>query len=121
MPFLTKNALVTTVGNATLTAANLLGGFITRSGPVGAFTDTTDTAANIIAALFGLPVGTTRNIEYLNTSSQTATLAGGAGVTVTANTGTGVTVATGTEAYLILQVTSATTVSITVMYRQAIS
>jgi hypothetical protein len=121
MPFLTKNALITTVGNGALTAAALLGGFITRSGPTGAFTDTTDTAANIIAALSGLPIGTTRNVEYINTSSQTATLAGGTGVTVVANTATGVTVPTGTLAILILQVTSNAAVTITVAYRQAIS
>ena len=34
---------ITTVGNGTLTAAALLGGQIARTGPTGAFTDTTDT------------------------------------------------------------------------------
>jgi hypothetical protein len=41
---------VTVVGNATLSGANIVGGYIIRSGPVAPFADKTDTAANIIAA-----------------------------------------------------------------------
>src|SRR5437016_14091493 len=45
------NTADTTVGAATLTAAEIVGGVITRSGSTAAYTDTTDTAANNIAAL----------------------------------------------------------------------
>ena len=44
MPLNQSNGIITTVGNATLPAAAIIGGNITRSGPTGAFTDTTDTA-----------------------------------------------------------------------------
>jgi hypothetical protein len=69
-------------GNVTLTAAALVGAMITRLGPTAPFTDTTDTAAAIIAAL---PADTPTSYEwkvfYRNTTAFPATIAGGAAVT----------------------------------------
>jgi hypothetical protein len=69
------NVNITTVGNATLTAAQLLAGFITRTGPTGAFTETLDTTANILAALGNSP--TPFVTRYVNASANTATFAVG--------------------------------------------
>ena len=77
------NGNLTTVGAGTLTAALLVGRVITRSGPTAAFTDTTDTAANIIAALPSLAViGESFYIDYINTTAFVATLAAGTNVTL---------------------------------------
>ena len=77
------NGQLTTVGNATLTGTLLANSrFITRTGPSAGFTDTTDTATNIIAQLAGLTYGTNWTVEYINESGQTATLAAGVGVTL---------------------------------------
>ena len=81
------NTALTTVGAGTLTAAALLGRVITRSGSTGAYTDTTDTAANIIAALpSAAPVGTAVEITIKNTVAFAQTLAGGSGVTLSGQT-----------------------------------
>lgn len=83
----TINTNDTTVGNATLTAAEIVGRVITRSGSTAAYTDTTDTAANIIAAL---PAGTALLASFYlyirNTTAFPETIAGGTGVTLTGNT-----------------------------------
>lgn len=71
-----------TVGAGTLLAAALLGGLIVRTGPVAAFTDTTDTAALIQAAWSGGAVGSSFEFSYRNTTQYNATLAGGVGVTL---------------------------------------
>jgi hypothetical protein len=76
------NTAITTVGSGTLTAAGLTGGVITRSGPTAAFTDTTDTAANIIAALPNPMVGQSWECSLINTTAWPMTLAGGTGVTL---------------------------------------
>lgn len=123
MPLPVANNAVTTVGNATLSAANLLSAFLTRSGPVGAFTDTTDTAANIIAALTGLnnvQGGITFTCRYINTTAFTATLAGGVGVTITANTGvSGLTVPTNNVALILFTTVAGGTVTGVILYRGA--
>lgn len=78
-----KNTAITTAGAGTLTAAALLGGVITRTGPTAAYTDTTDTAALIIAALPALvPVGASIMVTIKNTVAFPATVAGGTSVTV---------------------------------------
>lgn len=86
---LTTNALevvttISTVGAGTLTAAGIAGGVITRSGSQSGtpFTDTTDTADNIIAAMPNAHVGQSFEYSYRNTTNATATLAGGTGVTI---------------------------------------
>ena len=73
-----------TVGNGTITAALFGGQVISRGGSQSAaFTDTTDTAANIIAQ-FGSNTGTLK-IRILNTTADVETIAGGAGVTIDGN------------------------------------
>jgi len=86
---------LTTVGAGTWTGAMIATGIITRTGPVGGYTDTTDTAANILAALTGnVPAanvvpGTTFRLTFINTVAQAMTLAAGRGVTLGTN-GSGV-------------------------------
>lgn len=80
------NTNITTAGNGTLTAASLVGGVITRSGPTSGFTDTTATAAQIIAALpTGSPIGTSFLVTVTNNSAAGQTITGGTGVTVSGN------------------------------------
>ena len=100
-----------TVGAGSLTAAALIGGQINRTGvQTGAFTDTTVSAATIIAALpSGAPVGTSWLLEISNNQTGAAnyveTIAGGTGVTVSGIT----TVATGqTVEYLVTLATAST-------------
>lgn len=73
---------ITTVGNGTLTAAALLGGLVLRSGPVAAFTDTTDTAAAILTAIGTFNSGATFIFIVKNATAYAQTLSGGTGVTV---------------------------------------
>ena len=66
----------------TLTAALINGGIIIRTGSTSAFTDITDTAANIISNRTG---STTNSLWLVTISNQTAyaeTLAAGSGVTL---------------------------------------
>lgn len=74
-----------TVGNGTVTAAGIYGKITQRGGTqVANFTDTTDTAANIIAALpASAVVGTAFKYTYQNNTAFNATLTGGTGVTIT--------------------------------------
>lgn len=79
---------ITTVGAGTLTAAGIVGGLIMRTGPVGAYDDTTATAVDIIALLDSPAVGDSWEFVHVNGVAQIATLIGGVGVTlagVTAN------------------------------------
>lgn len=81
------NTAITTIGAGTLTGAALVGGVITRSGSTADYTDTTDTAALIIAALpAGTAVGTSWEVLIKNTVPFTETLAAGAGVTLSGQT-----------------------------------
>lgn len=76
---------LTTVGNGTLTVGVLAGGLVLRSGPTAAFTDTSDTAANLDAATPNMDVGDSVLIKYSNTVAFVATLAGGTNVTASGN------------------------------------
>lgn len=80
------NTVISTVGAGTLTAAGMTGGLITRSGSVAAYTDTTDTAANIISALPNAAIGQSFEFQIKNTVPFTETLAGGTGVTLSGQT-----------------------------------
>lgn len=81
------NGSVTATSGATLTVAQMLSGLIVRSGPSSAgFTDTTPTAAALVAALPGVSVGSAFRLVILNKSNQTLTMAGGSGVTTTNDT-----------------------------------
>lgn len=82
-PLLASTAL-TTVGAGTITGSGIAGGVTNRTGSTAAFTDTTDTAANIIAALPNANVGQSFLYTYYNNTLGLATITGGTGVTVTA-------------------------------------
>jgi hypothetical protein len=73
-----------TVGAGTITAAGIVGKVTQRGGSQSntAFTDTTDTAAHIIAGIPNPYVGQSFLYFYENTTNATATIAGGTGVTV---------------------------------------
>lgn len=84
-----KTTALNTVGAGTILAAALLGGVVLRGGAQSgsAFTDTTDTAALIAAALpSGTPFPVALEVLYQNNTNGIATIAGGAGITVSANT-----------------------------------
>ena len=92
-----------TAGAGTLTAALLASNMLKRTGPGAGYTDTTDTAQNIINALLannyvgsgavpggagssgGIQQGTTWRLRYINTVAFAMTLAAGTGVTIVAN------------------------------------
>lgn len=77
-----SNTAIATAGNGTLTAAGLAGGVITRTGPTGAYTDTTDTAAAIVTALGGFVSGMTFLTRIKNGVAFVQTIAAGTGVTI---------------------------------------
>lgn len=77
-----SNVAITTVGNGLLTAAGINGGLITRSGPTGPYSDTTDTAAAILAGITNPFVGQAFFFTIKNTTSFTQTLLAGSGVTL---------------------------------------
>jgi hypothetical protein len=82
-PFVSTN--ITTAGNGTLTSASLIGDVIVRSGPSAAFTDATDTAANIIAAFpSAAPVGAANEVLIKNSTAYPMTLSAGLNVTLPA-------------------------------------
>jgi hypothetical protein len=75
---------LTTVGAGTITAAGIAGAVTLRSGSTSAFTDTTDTAANIIPARWpnSASLNSSFMYTYVNNSVAVATIQGGTGVTV---------------------------------------
>lgn len=86
---LTSNNMVatalSTVGAGTITAAGIVGMVTSRGGAQesAAFTDTTATADQIVAALpAGAAVGTSFEWTYSNNTNAPATISGGTGVTV---------------------------------------
>lgn len=103
------NTAITTVGNGTLTAAAIAGGLITRTGSVAAYTDTTDTAAAIVAAIPNAFVGQSFILRIKNGVNFAETLAAGTGVTLTA--GTAITPPSSISYYLVT-LTSLTAVTI---------
>lgn len=79
-----KTTTLTTAGAGTLVAAALVGGVIVRTGTQSgaAFSDTTDTAALIIAALTNPPTNTSWEVIYQNKTDAVATILAGSGVTL---------------------------------------
>lgn len=73
-----------TVGNGTITATGIDGGFVARGGAQLSqpFTDTTDTANNIINGISGAIVGDSLVFTYQNLTNAVATISAGSGVTV---------------------------------------
>ena len=80
------NTAIATVGAGVLTAAAIVGRTITRSGSTAAYSDTTDTAAAIIAALPGAAAGMSFRVIVENTVPFTETVLGGVGVTMAGET-----------------------------------
>lgn len=76
------NTAITTAGAGTLTAAGLVGGLITRSGPTAAYIDTVATAAQIVAALPEFQSGASFPAQIKNSTAFTQTLATATGVTL---------------------------------------
>lgn len=115
------NTAITTVGNGTLTAAAIVGGLITRTGPVANYTDTTATASDILNAINATItpyVGYTFEVDIKNGTSFTETLAAGTGVTLPTtvtigplSTGTYQFVVTGVGANAAVTATHITTVN----------
>lgn len=79
------NVAITTVGNGTLTAAGLVGGQITRTGPTANYSDATDSASAIVTALGGFTSGQQFLIRIKNATAFTETITAGSGVTLPAN------------------------------------
>lgn len=80
-------AALVTVGAGVIPAVAVANGGTARGGvQVAAFTDTTDTAAAIIAAKSNDAIGTSWLYRYNNNTIWPATLAGGTGVTVSGAT-----------------------------------
>jgi hypothetical protein len=82
---------IATAGAGVWTGAAIAAGIIRRTGPGAGYTDTTDTATNIIAALKGnagcnVVPGSTFRTLFINTVAQAMTFAAGTGVV--AGTGT---------------------------------
>lgn len=103
---------ITTAGNETYSAAQLLTGLITRDPAGGARTDTTDTAAAILAAVTCLAdTGDTFAVTLINTAdaAEAITLAGGTGVTIS---NVGQTVAQNESAMLLFRRTSASALTL---------
>lgn len=110
---------ITTVGDGVLTAAAIAGGVIVRSGPVAAFTDTTDTAAAIIAALGAdAVVGTSFYLIIKNITAFQQTLAAGTGVTLTGNKNV---LSANSVGFYLVTYTSATAVTILGIFVGALS
>lgn len=90
-PFAQKRTVTTntTASNQTYTAAQIAGGIILRDPNGAARTDTTDTAANILAQFLGAKVGSSFMLAVRNNAdaAETITIAGGTGVTLS-GTGT---------------------------------
>ncbi|MHB8914725.1 MAG: beta strand repeat-containing protein [Thiobacillus sp.] len=98
-----------TVGNATLPAAQMLTGNILRSGSTAAYTDTTDTAANIIASIPGAVVGVGYELTIANTVAFADTIAAGTGVTLVGNTA----IAASSSRKYVVTITNVTTPAVT--------
>ena len=86
---LDKSTIFSEVGKSdadqTLTAGQLVDNGVFTITPTAARTFTTDTAANIVAAMLGAKVGTNFVFTIVDLASFDITLAGGTGVTITGN------------------------------------
>lgn len=106
------NGNLATVGAGTLTAALLVGGYITRSGSTAAYTDTTDTAAAIIAAITNAAVNQSFLCSIKNTVNFNQTLAAGTGVTLAGQ----VIIPPNCTGTFLVTITGSTTVTVRCMY-----
>lgn len=77
---------VSAAAGTTYTTAQCLGGFIVRTGPTAGYSDTTPTAAQIVAAIPGCMVGSSFVMEIRNTVAFIGTILAGTGVTLAQTT-----------------------------------
>lgn len=92
-------------GNKTLTAAQLLGGFIIQT-PTAAATDTLDTASNIVSQIEGAKVGSGIYFTIRNTSAGAFAITVAAGTGGTMNSGDTATIAQSNQKTFLLVVTA---------------
>ena len=81
----TKAEVALADADATLTAAQMEDSGIFTITPTAARTLTTDTAANLVAGISGVQVGSWFNFTVVDLAAYDVTLAAGAGVTITGN------------------------------------
>lgn len=81
-----STAAVTSAAATTLTAADIVAGAILRSGPTAGYTDTTDTADNIIKEMTNPQVGSGFEFTIVNGVAFADTIAAGTGVTLAGTT-----------------------------------
>lgn len=81
-PFLDQKAIIpnVTIGNAALAVADIFGGILNRTGPVGGFTDTWPNADDILAAMENPAKGDSWYFVYRNGVAQAMTFAAGTGI-----------------------------------------
>lgn len=101
---------ITTVGAGVITAAAMISSNILRTGPTSAYTDTTDTAANIVAAIPNVQVGHGIEFTIANEVAYLETIAAGSGVTLAGTTNNS---ASASRNY-VLKVTSLTPAAVTI-------
>jgi hypothetical protein len=109
---------ISTASGVTLTAAQIVEGLITRTG-AGPYTDTTPTAALIVAAIPGAEVGSSFEFIVTNGMRGALTISGGTGVTISSAEAV---IPAGYSREFIARVTNATTSSeaVTITGKQAI-
>jgi hypothetical protein len=97
-PEITLNAAT----GQTLTADQLLAGILLRTGPAGAFSDTTPTAAQILAAIPKGDINSNRMVLIRNGGGGLMTLLAGTGVTLRGTT----TIAAGNGRFYLVSITA---------------
>lgn len=102
-----RYVLNTAAGAQTISLNQILGGVAAFSGAAGGVTYTTDTAANILAAMPEMDIGDTYVFMISNTAAQVATIAGGVGVTASGNL-----TVNATSNMFVLEKTAATTMNL---------
>jgi len=98
----------TTDADSVISVAAILGGLYSRSGTNTNRTDTTDTAANILAAMPEMDIGDTYMFMVSNATANPLVIAGGASVTASGN----LTVPTLVSKWFMLTKTSATAMTL---------
>jgi hypothetical protein len=106
--FSTADSALANASGQTLTVAQLLGGTLDRSGAAGV-SDTTPTAAAIVAAIPGCEVGTSRYLCIINRNTGTLTILAGSNVTLAGTT----TIATVNSRWYLIRVTNVGTPAVT--------
>jgi hypothetical protein len=81
LPGMGAKVAISTAGAGVLTAAGIVAGLIMRTGPGGAYEDTTDTATAILALLKDPAVGMSWEFTIVNGVAHAETFTAGAGVT----------------------------------------